>query len=53
MRNSEKDDEALAKIRVEIKERLIEWKMAVYPSINRAARALSAYVTYHQGKKRA
>jgi acyl-CoA synthetase (NDP forming) len=51
MRNHEKDDEALAKIRVEIKERLIEWKLAVYPSINRAARALSGFIGYYQKKK--
>jgi acyl-CoA synthetase (NDP forming) len=51
MRNSEKDDEALAKIRVEIKERLIEWKMAVYPSISRAARALNAFIGYYANRK--
>jgi len=50
MRNSEKEDEQLAKIRVQIKERLIEWNMAVYPTINKAARALSAFIGYHAGR---
>jgi len=51
MRNNEKDDEALAKIGVQIKERLIEWNMAVYPTINRAARALSGFIGYHANRK--
>jgi acyl-CoA synthetase (NDP forming) len=51
MRNQEKDDEELAKIRGEIKEKLIEWNMAVYPTIRRAARALRAHVDYFSRKK--
>ncbi len=51
MRGNEKDDEELTKIRFEIKEKLIEWNMAVYPSISRAARALSGLIGYYEKKK--
>ena len=43
MRGHDKEDENLAKIRLQIKDKLIEWKMSVYPSIDRAARALSGF----------
>jgi acyl-CoA synthetase (NDP forming) len=51
MRGNEKEDIKLAKIRLEIKDKLIEWKMAVYPSIDRAARALSGFIGYYERKK--
>jgi hypothetical protein len=41
----------MANIRVEIKEKLIDWKLAVYPTINRAARALSGFIGYYEKKK--
>jgi acyl-CoA synthetase (NDP forming) len=51
MRNQEKDDETMAQIRVQIKEKLIERNLAVYPTINRAARALSGFIGYYEKRK--
>jgi acyl-CoA synthetase (NDP forming) len=48
MRSRDNEDQQLAKIRHEIKEKLIERKLAVYPTINRAARALSSLIGYYE-----
>jgi acyl-CoA synthetase (NDP forming) len=51
MRGHDKDDEESMKSRLAIKERLIEWKLAVYPTIDRAARALSDFIGYYENRK--
>ena len=51
MRYNQKDDKELAKILVQIKEKLIESNMAVYPTINKAARALNTFIGYHTNRK--
>lgn len=51
LRGQEKDDPELDRIRLEIKEKLIEKNLAVYPTINRAARALSGFVGYYENRK--
>jgi acyl-CoA synthetase (NDP forming) len=51
MRGPEKDDPELAKIRLDIKEKLIEMNLAVYPTISRAARALSGLIGYYETRQ--
>ncbi len=51
LRGQEKDDPELDRIRLEIKGKLIEKNLAVYPTINRAARALSGFIGYYENRK--
>jgi len=50
-RRQGKENEELLNISREIKERLIAKKLAVYPSIGRAARALSRMIGYYESRK--
>ena len=51
LRGQEKDDPELDRIRLEIKEKLIEKNLAVYSTINRAARSLSGFIGYYENRK--
>jgi acyl-CoA synthetase (NDP forming) len=50
-RRQGKEQKELIEISKEIKEKLIEKKLALYPSIGRAARALSRMIGYYESRK--
>ena len=52
LRGQGREDEESAKNWREIKQKLIELNLAVYPTIHRAARALSGFIGYYENRKK-